>query len=518
MKLRLAILVAGLSSFISVSMEIIWIELIAYITKGQSGIFGLVLGLVLIGIALGSKYGIRKQNKLTEQVQSILPELLVLGGAINFFGLIAILFWLKIHSAFAALLFVQIVVVSYYLGAVFPVLCKLSVLENEKSVGQHTSWIYAGNIIGSTAGPLFTGYILMDYFNPAITVCIMSGAAFLLAFVIMNGNASSMKKALKDSLFVGALILLIPVGYHFVLSEMMERLHFKSSFSTWTTFRYMEHSRQGVITVLPRPNGADVFLGGGAYDGDVNTDPAFNINGITRCYMVGSLHRKPSKVLMIGLSTGSWAQVLANYQLIDSLTIVEIQPSYIQLIKKYDEIASLLTNPKVKIIIDDGRRWMRRNPSAKFDFIVMNTTFHWREHSTNLLSLEFLKMAKKHLTPMGVMYWNTTGSADVMFTAANAFSNVTSVANFVAASDAPFNMTTEERERNYPYFLRNNVPVFSINKANLVIQDKLVHASLPVLRDSLLKLDLLLITEDNMASEYKTGFSKRFERFVKSFR
>ena len=50
MRLRLAILIAGLTSFISVSMEIMWIEIISYISRGHAGIFGAVLGLVLLGM------------------------------------------------------------------------------------------------------------------------------------------------------------------------------------------------------------------------------------------------------------------------------------------------------------------------------------------------------------------------------------------------------------------------------------------------------------------------------------
>ncbi len=517
MRLRLAILIAGLTSFISVSMEITWIEIISYISKGHAGIFGAVLGLVLTGIALGSRYGYKKSKVGVSSGINVLPELLILGATINFFGLIAILLWVKVHEASLGLLFIQVVVVSYYLGAVFPILCKLAVSNKEESVGQETSWIYAGNIIGSTAGPLFTGYIVMDYLSPAITICLMSSAALLLALVIINGKVAEIKKRLKDSIFVITLILLIPLGYWLVLSTMMERFHFRSSFNTWTTFRHINYSRQGIITVLPGPKGADIFLGGGAYDGGVNTDPENNINGIRRCYMIGSMHRKPSKVLMIGLSTGSWAEVLANYKLVDSLTIIEIQPGYINLIKNYPDISPLLSNPKVKIIIDDGRRWMKRNPNKKFDFIVMNTTFHWREHSTNLLSIEFLKMAKTHLNEKGVMYWNTTESKDVMYTAANAFNYVTSVANFVAGSDTPFDMTKAEREKNYPYFFRNAVPVFEENDSTRVIRNKLINAVLPVLRDSLLKQNLWLITEDNMASEYKSAVWKRITKFKNSF-
>ena len=517
MRLRLAILIAGLTSFISVSMEIMWIDIISYIAKGHAGIFGAVLGFVLLGIALGSRYGYKKSKAKTGAKANLLPELLIMGAAINFLGLIAVLLWLKVSGGFIALLFIQIVVVSYYLGAVFPVLCKLAVSNKEESVGQETSWIYAGNIIGSTAGPLVTGYILMDYLSPAIIICIMSGAALLLALFIISGNGAGIKKSLKESIFVVTLILLIPFGYWLVLSKMMERLHFRTLFADWTTFRHMHYSRQGIITVLPRPNGADVFLGGGAYDGAVNTDPENSLNGISRCYLIGSMHRKPSRVLMIGLSTGSWAQVLANYKLVDSLTIIEIQPGYIDLIRQYPEISPLLTNPKVKIIIDDGRRWMKRNQSAKFDFIVMNTTFHWREHSTNLLSVEFLRMAKGHLNDKGVMYWNTTGSKDVTYTAANAFNHVTTFANFVAASDSPFDMTKAEREKNCPYFFRDGVPEFEKNESTRVIRDKLIGVQLPELRDSLLSQKHWLITEDNMASEYKSGVWERVLKLAHGF-
>jgi len=40
---------------------------------------------------------------------------------------------------------------------------------------------------------------------------------------------------------------------------------------------------------------------------------------------------------------------------------------------------------------------MVNNCYRKFDMIVMDTTYHWRAHSTNLLSVEFLNLARKFL-------------------------------------------------------------------------------------------------------------------------
>jgi len=105
----------------------------------------------------------------------------------------------------------------------------------------------------------------------------------------------------------------------------------------------------------------------------------------------------------------------------------------------------------------------------------------------------------------------------VMFTAANAFDYVTSVANFVAASDSPFDMNKAERERNYPYFFRNSEPAFEKNDSTRVIRNKLINTKLPVLKDSLLKQNLWLITEDNMASEYKSGLWNRIIKIKNGF-
>ena len=81
---------------------------------------------------------------------------------------------------------------------------------------------------------------------------------------------------------------------------------------------------------------------------------------------------------MIGLSSGSWAQVIANNPNVASLTVVEINPGYLSLIAQEPEVASLLHNPKVTIVTDDGRRWLRANSGRRFDAIVSNTTWYYR--------------------------------------------------------------------------------------------------------------------------------------------
>jgi predicted membrane-bound spermidine synthase len=76
----------------------------------------------------------------------------------------------------------------------------------------------------------------------------------------------------------------------------------------------------------------------------------------------------------------------------------------------YPQVSGLLTNPRVTINIDDGRRWLKRQPGRKFDVILMNTTHHWREFASGLLSQQFLELAREHLEADGVVMWNCTDS------------------------------------------------------------------------------------------------------------
>jgi spermidine synthase len=78
-----------------------------------------------------------------------------------------------------------------------------------------------------------------------------------------------------------------------------------------------------------------------------------------------------------------------------------------------------------------------RNRLEKFDAIVMNTTFHWRNQVSNLLSVDFLRLARQHLNLGGILFYNTTGSEDVMATGLTVYADALLFLNCLAVSDSP---------------------------------------------------------------------------------
>jgi hypothetical protein len=167
---------------------------------------------------------------------------------------------------------------------------------------------------------------------------------------------------------------------------------------------------------------------------------------------------------MVGLSSGSWAQVIANHPQVENLTIVEINPGYLRLVQENPEVASLLKNPKVHIEIDDGRRWLVRNTGRKFDAIVMNTTFNWRSHASNLLSTEFLQLVRQHLNPGGVDLYNTTDSEEAMATGLKVFPFGMRMGNFLVVSDVPLQPDSERWRKVLLHYTIDGKPVFDLSQ------------------------------------------------------
>ena len=129
----------------------------------------------------------------------------------------------------------------------------------------------------------------------------------------------------------------------------------------------------------------------------------------------------------------------------------------------------------------------------------MNTTFHWRSYITNLVSSEFLKIIKNHLRSGGVVYYNTTGSNDIIYKAAKRFNHVVRYRSFVAASDSPFKINTEISKSFASTFNKGEEPILNQSKSI-----ERIFKPMPDIREKFLsRNDLVEITDDNMAVEYK---------------
>lgn len=494
--------------YISLSQEIIWMRLIGYATGAGATVFGNLLCFFLLGIALGSLWAVKICRKYEKQLLSVIALVLAV-SAVAYYLMLPFLGFLSsaLGDSVIPFMYLAVAFAALSLGVIFPLLTHYAI-QKQSEVGASVSFVYFANVIGSTAGPIVTGFILLDLLSLSENVRLLSALTLLAALFVFLFSVTEARRRMLAVFLVAGLVAIELFVHTPLYAHLYEKLYYKQSFSAAAPFKKTIETRSGVINLAAGEAGADIIIGGGKYDGHFNTDLVRDTNSIARAYMLAALHPNPKNVLEIGLSGGAWGTVISKYPKVSSLDIVEINSGYIELVRNHSPYAELLSNPKVQIHLDDARRWLLRNPEKKFDVIMMNTTYHWRSQISNLVSKEFLEICKAHLKPGGVLYYNTTGSADIPFTAAQVFQYVTRFRSFVAASDTAFSLSEAEIKNNLILYAqsRDLVQDSSIIDFQQAVE-VLAKSDLADKRDEIMKTSSFtnLITDNNLASEFKTG-------------
>jgi spermidine synthase len=508
-----AVLAVGLCGFISLAYEILWYRVYSFASGSSARAFALLLGAYLEGIAFGSLLSRPFCERISgKKASGGLIAIALFAFAANAFSFfVAPLMTFGVQSLSLVLTLPLVTISTCLLGALFPLICHASI-QPDYRVGARLSYLYLSNIVGSVSGTLLVGFILMDYWPIREISVFLASLGFLLGLGFLWTVLRGIRLAAAVAA-AGLASALIAASSKPLFERAYERMLYKNDYRPTDHFAHLIESKRGVIAVA---TDGTVF-GGGVIDGRFNTSPLQDTNWIVRAYAISSFHPLPRKVLMIGLSSGSWAQVIANHPQVEKLTIVEINPAYLRLIPQYPQVAGLLRNPKVEIVIDDGRRWLIRNPSQKFDVIAMNSSYHWREHASNLLSVDFLQLARPHLLPGGVLFYNTTASGEAQLTGATVYPYALRVINFLAVSDSPIRVDKDRWKSVLENYQIEGKPVFDFTRpydrkrfAEILSMADTVESHEP---EALMAMEYAgtirerfrgrrLITDDNMGTEW----------------
>ena len=452
--------------FLSLSQEILWIRLISFILKGVAQSFPLVLFCFLIGIGAGAALGKRFCERGFDLFLTSTVVLLV--AAVIDVSLVLLLPALMTWPAGLVVVLVLVVLTAGLKSVIFPIAHHLGSQQSGARVGRSVSRVYFGNIVGSTLGPIITGYVLLDQLTVDQCLLLVGGATSVLALMCalrVPARFAATRSVAVAVVLIAVALWLGPTAMIPSIALATQKVGVSQSITVDTgqeaRITNVIQNRHGIIhTVSTSPREPDTVLGGNVYDGRLNANMTINYNGLDRGLVLLGMHAHPERVLLVGLSAGAWARVLTSSQAIKQMTVVEINPGYLEVIAKYPEVAPVLSDPRVKIVIDDGRRWLRSHKKEKFDLIVQNTTFSWRAYSANLLSREYMQLVRSHLRTGGIAAFNSTYSSDVLETARNVFPFVQRRDNFIYGSDNDFSRPTATAERSFRELQLDSRPVF----------------------------------------------------------
>ena len=490
-------IVSFFGGFLSLSQEIIWMRLISFVGMSVPQTFSYTLALFLLGIALGAQVGTNICKKRVEIDISLVGVVLAVAATVDVLLIGGLYFYSATYGISIILLGLMTLICAAVRGVAFPLVHHVGAARQK--TGTQISNVYFANVFGSTLAPLLIGFVALDYLNTQqvyLLVCTLTVIVALFCF-----------KSLK----VKAVLLVISVAI-FISLWIPEKIFHELSKNSYETNQYpsqLIENKYGFIQVYDDHDDKVVF-GANVYDGKLNTNIFHNTNGIDRAYLLTAIKPQAKTALIVGLSTGSWAQVLTSMPSLEKITIIEINPAYVDFIRQHPEVSELLEDDRVEIIFTDGRKYLKQHQDKNYDIILMNTTWNWRAYASNLLSADFLNIIKQSLAKDGVVYYNTTQSLDAYYTAQSVYDYVYKYKFFVLGSNQPV-VLNQTMIKNNLCQLKN----YKTKQPIFFTQEKCAQAAEVIMSNPLLlykNIDMTemgraprIITDNNMITEYKYG-------------
>jgi len=266
--------------------------------------------------------------------------------------------------------------------------------------------MYAVNIAGCVLGPLAASYLLLPFFGSRVAIVIL--AIPIVGLLIANWKALSFK--FPGRLTLGTALSLL------LFSSLFVNICFEEGFEKTRSVILHDYT----ATVV-------------AYGEGFNKRLLVNGIGMTRLTPITKdmahmplafVKHEPRSALVICFGMGTTFRSLASWGI--DVTAVELVPGVAKVFGYYHPDAdTILSRPNVRIIIDDGRRYLRRTDKT-YDVITIDPPPPVAAAGSSLLySEEFYALAKSRLKPGGILQQWIPGAS---------FSTLAAVANSLIRS------------------------------------------------------------------------------------
>ncbi len=469
---RLAYGLVFVTGFIAIGYEIIWFRVIGVIVKDSPYAFSSVLAVYLLGIALGSlaihDYLARKPNASHRDLFFTLQFLIGLTVLLTFLGyyylaqytpvqqLTQLSFSMELHPSLAlitrgrglrsfgnlfllfdvflwplAFLFVP----TALMGASFPLISSLALIRRGRE-GRAVGTTYFFALVGNVLGGLLTGFVLLPLAGTERTVLVFGSLGLLFG---LASGASHKTLLPAFTRLAGVLLLLVVAAAIFPRPGKLYAAMHQAPFSSGSA--RFEEGLDAVVLTYEAGEQLRNFINGQGHG--YRPGPLFFAEAIEGLTFTPT----PRDVLIIGFGAGSSTEAALLSAEVQQVTVVELCGSVIRNLRKFPVLAHILGDRRVRLVIDDGRRFLQRTPE-QFDVILMDPVRTTTAYSNNLHSRQFFALAGKHLAPGGILMVGGVGDSLVVpRTLLEEFPFVRTYASFSLASKAPLRQNRGRLER-----------------------------------------------------------------------
>lgn len=373
-----------LTGFSAMAMEVVWTRAFTPILKTQVYSFALIVFTYLGATFMGSlwyRYHLRKNSLCSiATLIALLAVASFLPGVVNDPKILNMDWGYKVYIGSAIIMLASIVPLCALLGYLTPSLI-------DEYAGGHPSLAgeaYAINVLGCILGPLFAGYVLLPWMSERCALMILSLPFF--GFYFLGWKSLPFEQRMVSGLGAGMVAI-----YSLFLADNFQDLVLTQS----SRIEVRRDYAASVISAAPMDH--KLLLVNGIGMTELSPTTKF------MAHLPLAFHQgQPQSALIICFGMGTTYRSALSWDV--NTTTVELVPGVAQAFGFYHADAKhYLGNPKGRIVIDDGRRYLRRT-AEKFDVIVIDPPPPPEAAGSSLLySREFYELAKQHLQPHGIL-------------------------------------------------------------------------------------------------------------------
>jgi spermidine synthase len=408
------LLVALASGFLSFALEIIWTHLLAILIGNSVYAFGLMLGGLLLGLALGARIAEAFAEPEERALAAIGSSQMLAGVAVvatlGVWDRVPDIFLLLARSSpsFALMEALRFVVAlalmllpTAFIGMAFPLVMRC-VGSSPSRFGRSVGLVYAVNTLGAVGGAILGSYWILPALGSLGSLRLL-GALLLVvgaAAVIALSARRWRWLAATAGLAGAALGACRPVTWDLNALNVAAAIYLGRSTSSRGEIVFKEEDPTGGLTTVVESRGVKTLLTNGKFQGDDSEEVPIQhrLANIPTLFTPGR-----ERALVIGLGTGVTLASLAAHGF-EHAVCAELSNPIVEAARRHfaGVNGGVLDWPSVELIRDDGRSVLLERDD-RYDVVSVEVTTIWFAGVGAIYSDDFYRLVSRRLKRHGVL-------------------------------------------------------------------------------------------------------------------
>jgi spermidine synthase len=402
----------AVSGFVAIGYEVVWTRILQIFLRTSIYAFSMMLGIYLIGIALGSLWGRRFADRLKDPVHAFA----VIELAIAFFGILGFRLLVPMDGNFYRFLFgaagqlwvpvVLILPITICLGVLFPIVSRCFV-KGEESVGRSVGQLYSLNTVGCILGSLASGFLMLPVLGTTGSILALAGINLMLGVGLFLSDGRRLRRPAALSVAAAGIIV-----------TAMMTVRMGDIYYTIIKNRIRNELPKDGAVFFHRENVEATTTVFGS-----KTDPLVRslwINGVgmtklavetkIMAHLPILLCENPKDALIVCFGMGTTLRSCMTHDGIRADAVELVPDTYDAFRFFHPDGPEILRNPRVRPFVDDGRNFLLMR-NKRYDVITVDPPPPLSSAGTvNLYSREFVSLCSQRLAPGGVLcMWVLSG-------------------------------------------------------------------------------------------------------------